>query len=88
MVTRGDVPAEIRRNVEQWIGCVAGALREDEYISKLEQAGFTDVEVEPTRVYRMEDAREFLTEAGPNIAELAPLAEEKVISAFVRARKP
>jgi arsenite methyltransferase len=88
VVVRGEVPAEIRRNVELWIGCVAGALQEHEYISKLEQAGFTDVEVEPTRVYRMEDAREFLAEAGPNIAELAPLADEKFISAFVRARKP
>jgi arsenite methyltransferase len=88
VVTRGEVPAEIRRNVELWIGCVAGALREDEYIFKLEHAGFTDVEVEPTRVYRMDDAREFLAEAGPDIAELAPLADEKFMSAFVRARKP
>jgi SAM-dependent methyltransferase len=87
VVTRGEVPAEIRRNVELWIGCVAGALQEDEYIAKLERAGFTDVEVEPTRVYQMDDAREFLADAGPEIARMAPLADEKFMSAFVRARK-
>jgi arsenite methyltransferase len=88
VVTRGEVPADIRRSVELWIGCVAGALQEDEYIAKLKRAGFTDVQVEPTRVYRMDDARQFLADAGSDIARMAPLADEKFMSAFVRARKP
>jgi SAM-dependent methyltransferase len=88
VVVRGEVPAEIRRNVELWIGCVAGALREDEYCSHLTAAGFTDIEIEPTRVYRMADAREFMAGSGIDVEAAAPLADGKFMSAFVRARKP
>jgi arsenite methyltransferase len=88
VVVRGEVPAEVRRNVELWIGCLAGALEENEYIEKLWRAGFVDVEVEPTRIYRVEDAREFLTAAGFDADAMAPLVDGKFMSAFVRARKP
>ncbi len=88
VVVRGEVPPEIRRNVELWIGCVAGALEENEYRTKLARAGFTDVGVEPTRVYRAEDAREFLAGQGIDAAVLAPQVDGKFMSAFVRARKP
>src|SRR6266540_6302027 len=87
VVVRGEVPAEIRRNVELWIGCVAGALREDEYRSYLAAAGFTDIEIEPTRVYRMADAREFMAGSGIDVETAAPLADGKFMSAFVHARK-
>jgi len=88
VVVRGEVPAEIRRNVELWIGCVAGALEESEYRAKLAKAGFEGIDVEPTRVYRAEDAREFLAKAGLDIEAIAPHVEGKFMSAFVRARKP
>lgn len=88
IVVRGDVQATIRRNVEVWIGCIAGALEEREYRAKLAQVGFTDIEVEPTRVYRAEDAREYLTDTGMDVDALAPEVEGKFMSAFVRARKP
>jgi arsenite methyltransferase len=88
VVVRGEVPAEIRRSVELWIGCVAGALEESEYRAKLAKAGFEGIDVEPTRVYRTEDAREFLGKAGLNIDAIAPHVEGKFMSAFVRARKP
>lgn len=88
IVVRGAVPAEIRRNVELWIGCMAGALEEQEYAEKLRRAGFVDVEVEPTRIYRVEDAREQLVAAGFDVDALAPLVDGKFMSAFVRARKP
>ncbi len=88
VVIRGDVPAEIRRSMELWVGCVAGALRDDEYVSKLQSAGFADVEVEPWRVYRVEDARAFLAEAGIDVDAVAPQIDGKVASAFIRARKP
>jgi SAM-dependent methyltransferase len=88
VVVRGEVPAQIRRSVELWIGCVAGALEEDEYRAKLAQAGFEAVEIEPIRVYRAEDAREFLAGAGIDADAIAPQVEGKFMSAFIRARKP
>ena len=88
VVVRGEVPAAIRRSVELWIGCVAGALEEQEYRDTLAKAGFEAVDVEPTRVYRAEDAREFLTQAGLDADAIAPEVEGKFMSAFVRARKP
>jgi arsenite methyltransferase len=82
------VPAAIRRSVELWIGCVAGALEESEYRTKLSGAGFEQVEVEPTRIYRAEDAREFFAPADLEIEKIAPMVDGKFMSAFVRARKP
>jgi arsenite methyltransferase len=87
VVVRGEVPADIRRSVELWIGCVAGALSEDDYRAKLAKAGFTDVDIEPTRIYRAEDAREFLAGAGLDADAIAPQVNDKFMSAFVRARK-
>lgn len=86
IVIRGDIDPEIRRSVEAWIGCVAGALEEDEFRSGLEAAGFVDVEIEPTRVYTYEDARPFLEEAGLDL-EAARSADGSVVSAFIRATK-
>ena len=88
VVIRGEVPAEIRRSLELWVGCVAGALRDDEYISKLQAAGFTEAAVEPWRVYQVDDARAFLAEAGVDVDRVAPEVDGKVASAFIRARKP
>ncbi len=87
VVVRGEVPAEIRRSIELWIGCVAGALEELEYRAKLAKAGFEGVDVEPTRVYTAESARDFLAGVGLG-AEAIAAADGKFISAFVRARKP
>ncbi len=88
VVVRGGVPAEIRKSVELWIGCVAGALEEHEYRDKLTAAGFSDVDIEPTRVYTVDDAREFLTDAGVDVEAIAPTVNGKFMSAFVRATKP
>ena len=88
VVVRGDVPGEIRRSMELWIGCIAGALEEKDYAAKLEASGFVDVEVEPWRVYRIDDARAFLTDSGVDVERLAPQVEGRFASAFVRARKP
>ena len=88
MVVRGEVPAAIRRNVELWIGCVAGALEESEYRAKLSGAGFEQVEVEPTRIYRAEDASEFFAQANLDLEKVASMVNGKFMSAFVRARKP
>jgi arsenite methyltransferase len=88
VVVRGEVPAEIRRNVELWIGCVAGALDETDYRAKLTNAGFEQVDVEPTRVYRADDARGALEAAGIDVAALGEVIDGKFISAFVRATKP
>jgi SAM-dependent methyltransferase len=87
VVIRGELPAEIRRSMELWVGCVAGALRDEEYVSKLQAAGFTDVELDPWRVYRANDARAFLAEAGIDVDRIAPQVDGKVASAFIRARK-
>jgi arsenite methyltransferase len=87
VVVRGEVPAAIRRSVELWIGCVAGALEESEYRAKLAKAGFEEVEVEPTRIYTAESARDVLAGAGLGPEAIAAV-DGKFISAFVRARKP
>jgi SAM-dependent methyltransferase len=86
IVIRGDLDPEIRRSIEAWIGCVAGALEEDEYRAGLDAAGFTDVDIEPTREYTIDDAREFLEDAGFDI-DTARAAEGQVFSAFVRATR-
>ena len=88
VVTRGAVPDEIRQKVLLWVGCIAGALDETEYRSKLKAAGFEQIEVEPTRIFRVEEAREFLSSAGVNVDGIAPQVDEKFMSAFVRAVKP
>ena len=88
VVVRGEVPAEVRKSMELWIGCIAGALGEDEYEAKLAAAGFTEISVEPTRVYKVEQAREFLEGAGLEVDALAPVIDGKFASAFIRARKP
>ena len=88
VVVRGEVPADIRRSMELWVGCIAGALEETEYAAKLRAAGFDDVEVEPWRIYKIDDARAFLTESGVDVDRLAPEVEDRFASAFVRARKP
>src|SRR5436309_1888870 len=87
VVFRGEVPEAVRRNVELWIGCVAGALQEAEYRGLLAEVGFEEIEVEPTRIYRAEDARAFLEEAGMEAVGVDEV-DGKVMSAFVRARKP
>jgi SAM-dependent methyltransferase len=87
VVVRGDVPAEIRKNMELWVGCVAGALSDHDYTAKLAEAGFENIEIEPTRVYSVEDARAFLSGQGLDVDALAKEVEGKFISAFVRARK-
>jgi len=87
VVVKGDVPAEIRRNMELWVGCVAGALRDSEYMSKLSNAGFKEVSIEPTRVYKLDDARQFLAAQGIDADSIAPQVEGKFISAFIRATK-
>ena len=88
VIVRGDVPAEIRRSMELWVGCIAGALEESEYAAKLRAVGFADVEVEPWRVYQLDDARAFLSETGLDVDGLGPQIEGRFASAFVRARKP
>jgi arsenite methyltransferase len=88
VVVRGAVPPEIRRSVELWVGCLSGALEESEYTQKLAAAGFEDVSMEPTRVYRAEDAREFLSGQGIDVATIAPLVDGRFFSGFIRARKP
>jgi SAM-dependent methyltransferase len=88
VVVRGEVPPEIRHNMELWVGCVAGALTETEYRQKLQAARFESVEIEPTRIYKVDDAREFLASAGLDPDSIAVQVEGKFISAFVRAKKP
>jgi ubiquinone/menaquinone biosynthesis C-methylase UbiE len=88
VVTRGSVPDEVRKSMLLWVGCIAGALEEREYIDKLEKAGFANISLEPTREYDVEDARHFLTEAGADVDAIAPLVHKKFFSAFVRANKP
>jgi len=88
VVIRGEVPAEVRRSMELWVGCIAGALQEGEYREKLQAAGFELVDVEPTRVYKVEEAREFLTAAGLDADVVGPQIKDKFMSAFIRAQKP
>jgi arsenite methyltransferase len=88
VVTRGEMPPEIRKNVLLWVGCVAGALEENEYRSKLASAGFEQIDLEPTRVYRIEDAREFLSGQNVDVDAIAPQVDGKFMSAFIRAVKP
>jgi arsenite methyltransferase len=88
VVVRGHVPDAIKRNMELWVGCVAGALSHDEYVAKLAGAGFENVGIEPTRVYSIEDARGFLSKRGLDVDTLVSEMEGKFISAFVRASKP
>jgi len=88
VVVRGEVPQEIRKSMELWVGCVAGALSETEYREKLAVAGFESVDIEATRVYDVNDAREFLRSSGMDADAIAPLVQDKFISAFVRAVKP
>ncbi len=88
VVTRGEIEPEIRASVLAWVGCVAGALDEQVYRDKLAAAGFTAIDVEPTRVYRVDDAKEFIAASGLDAAALAPRVDGKFMSAFVRARKP
>jgi arsenite methyltransferase len=88
IVTRGEVSAEVRHNLALWVGCVAGALPEEEYRAKLRSAGFAQIEIEATRVYRAEDAREILSAEGIDVDTLAPQMEGKILSAFIRGAKP
>src|SRR3989475_13264715 len=88
VVVRGAVPPEIRTSVELWIGCVAGALEDGEYRAKLAKAGFEAIDLEPTRIYRTDDARDFLAGSGIDVDAIAPDVDGKVMSAVVRARKP
>ncbi len=88
VVTRGELPAEVRQSVLLWVGCVAGALEENEYRAKLASAGFEKIEIEPTRLYRVEDAREFLSGQNIDVDAIAPQVDGKLLSAFVRAVKP
>jgi SAM-dependent methyltransferase len=88
VVTRGEVPDEVRREMLLWVGCIAGALRDREYEDKLRSAGFRSIGIEPTRVYAIEDARAFLSGKGVDVDALAPQVEGKFMSAFIRAVKP
>jgi SAM-dependent methyltransferase len=88
VVVRGALPSEIRLSAELWTGCVAGALEESDYQRRLQNAGFIDVTIEPTRIYRAEDAKDFLAGAGLDVERVAPEVDGKFMSAFIRARKP
>jgi arsenite methyltransferase len=88
VVTRGEVPAELRQNILLWVGCIAGALEDWRYVGKLASAGFDEIDVEPTRIYHIEDARAFLTAQGVDVDAMAPQVDGKFMSAFIRAVKP
>ena len=88
VVVTGDVPAAIRKNVELWIGCIAGALRDSDYSAKLAAAGFENIAIEPTRIYAVDDARQFLSGQGIDVDAITAQVDGKFMSAFVRARKP
>ncbi len=88
VVVQGEIPDALRRSLEMWVGCVAGALQDTEYVSKLQAAGFADIEVDPWRVYNVDDARGFLTQSGLDADSLAVQIDGRVASAFIRARKP
>ena len=88
VVVRGEVPPDVRQNMLLWVGCIAGALRDSDYAAKLAQAGFHDIEMEPTRIYDIEDARTFLAGQGVDVDAIAPAVQGKFMSAFIRATKP
>jgi arsenite methyltransferase len=88
VVTRGDVPTEVRQSMLLWVGCIAGALQDWQYVAKLAKAGFDGIDIEPTRVYSIEDARTFLSGQGIDVDAMAPAVEGKFVSAFIRAVKP
>ena len=88
VIVRGEVPPEVRKSMELWVGCIAGALEEMDYVKRLARAGFDAIDVEPTRIYNIEDARQFLSGEGLDVDAIAPLVQDKFMSAFVRARKP
>jgi SAM-dependent methyltransferase len=88
VVVRGEVPDQIRKSMELWVGCVAGALADTEYQQKLAAAGFESIDIEPTRIYSIDDAKEFLQVAGIDADAVAPQTRDKFISAFIRAQKP
>jgi ubiquinone/menaquinone biosynthesis C-methylase UbiE len=88
VVVRGAVPDAVRHNMLLWVGCIAGALEHDEYAAKLAKAGFDGIDIEPTRVYDIEDARTFLNGQGVDVDAIAPQVEGKFMSAFIRAVKP
>ena len=88
VVVRGDVPAAVKKSMELWVGCIAGALEEMDYVRRLAKAGFDAIDIEPTRVYGIEDARSFLAGEGLDADAIAPLVEDRFMSALVRAKKP
>jgi len=88
VVVRGHVPDDVRKNMLLWVGCIAGALEEYQYVVKLAKAGFDGIDIEPTRIYNIEDARAFLSGQGVDVDTLAPQVEGKFMSAFIRATKP
>jgi arsenite methyltransferase len=88
VVTRGEVPKKIRDDVLLWVGCIAGALQDSEYVAKLTAAGFEQIGIEPTRIYHVEDTRDFLSAKDIDVDALAPQIEGKFMSAFIRATKP
>ena len=88
VVTRGEVPADVRQNMLLWVGCIAGALQDYDYVSRLAKAGFGNIDVEPTRIYGIEDARAFLSGQGVDVDAIAPQVQGKFMSAFIRAIKP
>ena len=88
VVVRGEVPEDVRKNILLWVGCIAGALEESQYIAKLAAAGFDGIAIEPTRVYDIEDARTFLSGQGVDVDAIAPQVQGKFMGAFIRAVKP
>ena len=88
VVVRGEVTAEVRKSMELWVGCIAGALEEMDYVKRQSKAGFEAIDIEPTRIYSVEDARQFLSGEGLDVDAIAPLVKDKFMSAFVRASKP
>jgi len=88
VVVRGEIPDDVRRNMLLWVGCIAGALEQEDYAAKLARAGFTSIDIEPTRIYDIEDARAFLTGQGVDVDAIAPQVQDRFMSAFIRATKP
>jgi SAM-dependent methyltransferase len=88
LVTRGEVPIDVRQNMLLWVGCIAGAMQDREFVARLTEAGFEGIDIEPTRIYDIEDARSFLSGQGVDVDAIAPLVQGKFMSAFIRAKKP